>query len=332
MRNNHYFLLAMLVMASSPCGAFAQALDAQHRHQAEQRDNNEGREDLEKHGDGEHGEDEHGHHAAEGVTEISPEMAHQVGIAVAEAGPGTINRTLTTYGKVVTPPGQESHVRARFPGQIKQVYAQIGDHVQAGDLLAEIESNDSLRTYEIQAPIDGVVTERHANTGEFAQDQNLFSIADSDPLWVELKVFPDQRLEVTPGQTVLLSASKVKQRGTLAYLVPSRDGKPYLIGRVEIDNTKGHWTPGLFVQGDIAVETVEVPLVVETRALQSHHGVTVVFVEENNHYHARPVKLGRSDGFYTEVLHGFESGDRYVVDNSYLIKADIEKGGAAHSH
>lgn len=337
MRHNHYIILTLLVLAYGPSGAFAQATDAAH----EQHEEHEGHEEHEEseeheghgeHGDEKHGEDEHDDHGEEGATEIGPEMAQQVGITVKEAGPGTINRALTTYGKVVIPAGQESHVRARFPGQIKKVHAQLGDVVQAGDLLVEIESNDSLRIYKIEAPIDGVVTERHANTGDFAQDQDLFSIADFDPLWVELKVFPGQRLEVSQGQPVMLSADEVEQRGSLTSLVPSREGRPYVIGRVELDNADGRWTPGLLVQGDIAVETVDAPLVVETRALQSHDGATVVFVQEDNRYEARPVKLGRNDGSYAEVLQGIEPGHRYVVDSSYLIKADIEKAGAEHSH
>jgi acetyl/propionyl-CoA carboxylase alpha subunit len=43
-------------------------------------------------------------------------------------------------------------------------------------------------------------------------------------------------------------------------------------------------------------------------------------------------RLGRSDGRFTEVLAGLQAGDRYVVENSYLIKADIEKSGASHDH
>jgi cobalt-zinc-cadmium efflux system membrane fusion protein len=35
---------------------------------------------------------------------------------------------------------------------------------------------------------------------------------------------------------------------------------------------------------------------------------------------------------WTEVLGGLEPGERYVTENSFLIKADIEKSGASHDH
>jgi cobalt-zinc-cadmium efflux system membrane fusion protein len=44
------------------------------------------------------------------------------------------------------------------------------------------------------------------------------------------------------------------------------------------------------------------------------------------------LELGRSDANRVEVLGGLAPGELYVVSNSYLIKADIEKSGAAHEH
>src|SRR5690606_27737370 len=123
------------------------------------------------------------------ASKISDDMAAQVGIETAVAGPGTIQQTLTAYGRLYTASEQMSHIRARFPGLIASVQAKIGDAVSAGDLLAKIESNESLKTYEIRAPISGVVTERHANAGEFTGEQTLFTIASFEILWVELNIF-----------------------------------------------------------------------------------------------------------------------------------------------
>ena len=42
--------------------------------------------------------------------------------------------------------------------------------------------------------------------------------------------------------------------------------------------------------------------------------------------------LGRQDDEYIEVLGGLEPGTRYVTENSFVLKADIEKSGATHDH
>jgi cobalt-zinc-cadmium efflux system membrane fusion protein len=46
----------------------------------------------------------------------------------------------------------------------------------------------------------------------------------------------------------------------------------------------------------------------------------------------RPLRLGGSDGKFTEVVSGLNAGDWYVTENSYLIKAELEKSAASHDH
>ncbi|VAW68589.1 Probable Co/Zn/Cd efflux system membrane fusion protein, partial [hydrothermal vent metagenome] len=49
-------------------------------------------------------------------------------------------------------------------------------------------------------------------------------------------------------------------------------------------------------------------------------------------YEVRMLELGRHDDKWVEVSGGLETGTRYVSENSYVIKADIEKSGASHDH
>lgn len=58
----------------------------------------------------------------------------------------------------------------------------------------------------------------------------------------------------------------------------------------------------------------------------------MVFIKVGDEYEIRPLELGISDGRFTQVLSGLNVGDDYVVNQSYLIKADIEKSGASHDH
>ncbi|EDY86721.1 heavy metal RND efflux membrane fusion protein,CzcB family [gamma proteobacterium HTCC5015] len=268
----------------------------------------------------------------EGRTRIPADIAAKAGIQTTQAGPGSIERTLTTYGRLTTAPEQIARVRARFPGVITKVNVRLGDRVAKGDLLAQVESNESLKTYDLRSPIDGVVTQRQISVGETAGEQPLFAITDLATLWAELRVFPGQRSEVEVGQKVLLKAEGVDQQAVISHLLPSPDNAPYTLARVKVENPNGVLSPGLLLEGDIVVETIDVPLAVENRALQSFRDWSVVFIQVDNTYEIRPLELGRSDGTLTEVLGGLQAGDRYVVDNSYLIKADIEKSGASHDH
>src|SRR3546814_15829955 len=57
-----------------------------------------------------------------------------------------------------------------------------------------------------------------------------------------------------------------------------------------------------------------------------------LFVRVGEVYQAQPVEVGQRDGQRVEILSGLTKGDQVVVEERYLIKADIEKEGASHEH
>ena len=67
-------------------------------------------------------------------------------------------------------------------------------------------------------------------------------------------------------------------------------------------------------------------------ALQSFRDWTVAFVRVGDTFEIRPLELGKRDATRVEVLTGLKAGDMVVVEQSYLVKADIEKSGASHDH
>ncbi|HZX81224.1 MAG TPA: efflux transporter periplasmic adaptor subunit, partial [Lysobacter sp.] len=73
-------------------------------------------------------------------------------------------------------------------------------------------------------------------------------------------------------------------------------------------------------------------LVVPLSALQTFRDGDAVFIRVRDTYEVRPVELGKRDATQVEVLAGLRAGDAVVVRQSYLVKADIEKSGAAHEH
>ena len=66
--------------------------------------------------------------------------------------------------------------------------------------------------------------------------------------------------------------------------------------------------------------------------LQTFRDWDVVFINQGSIFQAMPLELGAKDAQFVEVLSGIKSGQNYVSDNSYIIKADIEKSGASHDH
>ena len=159
-------------------------------------------------------------------------------------------------------------------------------------------------------------------------------ITNTNTLLAELAVYPADRSKVSVGAPVTLSINGVDSplssavRGSKAAL---RSDQAWLV-LAEINNADGFLSEGLFVSGDIEVETFEVPLAVKRSGLQSFRDFTVVYAKVGEEYEVRMLELGREAGPWMEVLGGLEPGTEYVTENSYIIKADIEKSGASHDH
>ena len=99
-----------------------------------------------------------------------------------------------------------------------------------------------------------------------------------------------------------------------------------------MDNPDGRLRPGQFVQAEVLVEAREVPLAVRRSALQRYREREVVFARYGDLYEVRLLELGARDDTWVEVVDGITPGTAYVTGNSFLIRADMEKGGASHDH
>jgi membrane fusion protein, heavy metal efflux system len=270
----------------------------------------------------------------EGRTTIAAEIAAAAGIATAIAGPGTIADTFVLYGTIGTDLTRVREVQARFPGLIRTVARKAGDTVRAGDALATIESNESLQTYAVTAPIAGTITARHAEPGDHTGAGALFEIVDLSTVWAELNVFSRDRPRLRTGTAVQIAADNGAQaEGTIDYLAPvGNRSSQSVVARVVLDNTEGLWTPAQFVEARVTASETPVALAVPLGALQRFREFDVVFAKVGDSYEVRMLTLGRRDAANVEILGGLVPGTEYVTDNSYLVKADIEKAGASHDH
>jgi len=270
----------------------------------------------------------------EGRTQINAQMAASFGIDTMLAGPATLNETVTIYGNIVPNTERVRQVSARFDGAILSVAVSLGETVRQGQTLATVESNESLNAYMIEAPIGGVITERLGNAGEQTAGRSLFTIVDTSSVWAELAVFPGNRAQVVPGAEVSITPATggAAVTGTISYVNVMTDANQAVIARVVLDNSDGSSPPGTYVTADVRVGTYDVPLAVRRSGLQSFRDFTVVYAQIGDEYEVRMLDLGRQAGDWAEVLGGLEPGTRYVTENSYVLKADIEKTGATHDH
>lgn len=271
----------------------------------------------------------------EGRTTIPAAVAQSAGIRTATAGAATIRTRVSMMGSVTVDENRLARVRARFPGAVREVRVGPGETVKRGQVLAIVEGNESMRSYEVTAPIGGVVTARNTNVGDVAGDAPLFELADLSQVWVDLHAFGSDMAQLAPGQPVTLTSTvgDVPAKATIERILPvAAAGSQSAIARVRLPNPQGHWRPGLAVSADVTVAEHDVPLAVEVSGLQRFRDFTVVFAQVGETYEVRMLELGRRDAEHAEVLGGIDAGVPYVSEQSFLVRADIEKLGASHDH
>ena len=281
---------------------------------------------------GEDDHDEKGTHDDQEMVVMSDKVAQQSGIETTMVSGGTIDSIATVYGDIISDPASLSHIRARFDGVITEVAVTLGDRVKKGDTLATVESNESLKRYQLTSPFSGTVIARHANAGELSNGQILFSIANYDAVWAQLKLFPSQRNSVAAEQTVILSYEDIAQTSSISHIVPASEAKPYTLAFVKLANNDGNWPIGTLTKAQITTASTDVSMRIPKSAVQTFEGKQVVFVKLGNEYHPRPVRLGVADNLHIAVLEGLAIGEHIVSENSYVIKADLERSEAGHDH
>jgi membrane fusion protein, heavy metal efflux system len=276
-------------------------------------------------------QDEHG---ADRIR-ISDVKLAAAGVALAVAGSATLSDTLSFNGMLHANQEAVVQVTPRFPGIVRAIRVRIGDKVAKDDSLASVESNQSLTTYDLKAPIGGTVIDRQVSLGEYVSEQKpAFVVADLSTIWVDISVYRQDLGRVRIGDEVLIDPEdgRGEIRGTISYLAPVGVSETQTaLARVTLANGNGRLRPGLFVTARLLLVARSVAVAVRSGAIQTLDNRTVVFVrEEDDKIEARPVALGASDPNFVEIKAGLSAGERYVAENSFVVKAEMGKGEAEH--
>ena len=281
---------------------------------------------------GTHKEGEH----TEGSVEMSDAKIAAAGIELVKAGPGTLRDTLLLNG--IIQPNQETLVQVtpRFPGVAREIHKRVGERVEKGDLLAKIESNQSLTVYELRAPLAGTVIDRQVALGEHVGEQKpTFTIADLSNVWIDFSVYRRDLNRARVGDTVIVDAedggSPIEAKISYVSPVGSADTQSAL-ARTVVGNQDSRLRPGLFVTGRLLLSEKPAVVAVKTSALQTHENRNVVFVRVGDKFEIRDVEIGERDADHAEVLFGLAEGDVYAAKNSFVVKAELAKGTASHEH
>jgi cobalt-zinc-cadmium efflux system membrane fusion protein len=273
-------------------------------------------------------DEEHGEEERSSLIQLTDTERQEFRIEVAEAGPGTVESVLSLPAEVRPNADRLAHIVPRYPGVVTEVRAHIGDRVEAGQVLAILESDESLASFELKTLISGTVIEKSITLGEAIDDRDVFVIADLSTVWIDITIFQHDIEDVRVGQRVELSTTsgRTHAQGAINYVTPIVDETTRTgTARVVLENRGGAWRPGAFVIAKVIVGSTEVPVAVPHTALHVLDQQTVVFVATEDGFRPTPVVVGREGTRAVELTSGLSPGEHYVRDGGFTLKAELGK-------
>ncbi|MBX8514043.1 efflux RND transporter periplasmic adaptor subunit [Pseudomonas cichorii] len=190
--------------------------------------------------------------------------------------------------------------------------------------------------YELVAPFDSVVVEKHLGLGEVvSESSNVFTLSDLSRVWATFGVTPKDLDKVLVGRNVKVSSPDMNAEveGQVSYVgnLLGEQSRAATV-RVKLANPQGAWRPGLFVSVAVAAHASEVAVSIPEEAIQTVEDKPSVFVRTPQGFQVQPVTLGRSDSGYVEVLKGLAVNTQVATAGSFVLKSELGKGSAEHAH
>lgn len=166
---------------------------------------------------------------------------------------------------------------------------------------------------------------------------HAFLVANLSKVWVNLSVYQKDLVYIKIGQQSEINFSQELQpvTGTISYISPTLDEHTRTAtARVILNNPDGLVRPGLFVTGNIIIESINADVAIPKTALQSIDNQPAVFIKTEEGFELKPVHLGKTDEYNVEILSGLLPSQEYVSQGGFILKAQMAKGsfGEGHAH
>ncbi|RJX82825.1 efflux RND transporter periplasmic adaptor subunit [Pseudomonas sp. LS-2] len=190
--------------------------------------------------------------------------------------------------------------------------------------------------YELIAPFDSVVIEKHLGIGEVVNESTAaFTLSDLTRVWATFGASPKDLKQVAVGRAVKVSAPDLGAQvdGRVSY-VGSLLGEQTRAAsvRVVLPNPSGAWRPGLFVSIEVTAEKGAAKVTLPESSIQTVEDKPSVFVRNAEGFQVQPITVGRREGGHVEILQGINVGTQVATEGSFILKSELGKSSAEHAH
>jgi len=264
---------------------------------------------------------------AGGPVRLGEAQQKAIGLQLVTADFRPLSELLTLNGEVRVLPGRQAEVSTRISGQVKELYANLGDTVKTGQRLARVQSRligDPPPSVDVPAPMSGVVDALDIAIGQSVEPTTvLYRISDRSQVNAVARVYEEDLGKVKVGQEATVHVLSYPDRvfsGKVVLVGPSLDPQSRTAEVwVRLANPDGLLKPNLFARASIVLKQNEAALAIATAAIIEANDEKFVFVRQKGQFERVEITTGASDDLYTEVTDGLVPGDEVVTQGNRQV-------------
>ena len=262
-----------------------------------------------------------------GPVRLTDAQQKAIGLLTTAADFRPLDELLNLNGEVRLMPGNQAEVSTRISGQVKQLFANLGDTVKAGQRLARVQSRlvgDPPPSVDVAAPIGGVIDALSASLGQSVEPNTvLYKISDRSKVNVVARVYEEDLGKVALGQEARVRTLSYPDKvfaGKVTLVGPSLDPQSRTVEVwIALANPDGLLKPNLFARAGVVLKQNDAALAIPNAAIIEANGEKFVFVHQKNEYARVEITTGASDDQNTEVTDGLVPGDEVVTQGNRQI-------------
>ena len=190
---------------------------------------------------------------------------------------------------------------------------------------------DVVTTFDVKAPISGIITKRNANPGlNIDLTTALFTVTDLSTVWVIADLYERDFAGVGVGSPVAITSTAypgMELRGRVDYIDPQVQPETRTAKlRAEVPNAGNRLRFGMFVDVNIGARVPRAVVMVPKTAVQTVGAQSVVYVSTMpGRFIQREVTVGDTMGDEIAISSGLQPGETVVTDGAFFIRAERER-------
>jgi RND family efflux transporter MFP subunit len=229
---------------------------------------------------------------------------------------GASGKAVFTQEEIQTRQAALHVAEARYSSSLNAVQEQVA-------LLALRRSELALAVQNqhdavLKAPFVGIIQQKHVAPGSYVSvGQPVVMLMRIDPLRFRAGVPERAAVGVSVGQTVkiFLDGQPAPIEVKISRISPALDlSSRALMIEADVENGESRWRSGLFAEGEILVDAQQQALTVPVSSVVAFGGVEKVWTVKGDKAEPRPVRIGRRDARFVEILGGLSAGDVVLSD------------------